>query len=180
MSVSYAIAAGLVDGPKTGYELTKGFQGSIGFFWTATHQQIYRELERILKLGWTTVTVEAQPGKPDRKKYSLTELGREELRRWVELPTVDGGSRDPLLVKIFVGHIADAQKLIADLERKQQVHERKLKQYLEIEAQYFNQKKMPVNKKYRYYTLRHGIHYEDGWISWCKEVLQDLRNEKRA
>lgn len=175
MSISYAIMAGLLNSPKTGYELTKGFQGSIGFFWNATHQQIYRELERIHELGWATVDIEPQAGKPDRKVYSLTRIGREELRRWIETPTDAGAPRDPLLVKLFVGHIADPQKIIADLERKQEIHEKNLKQYQEIESEHFNKKKMPLNMRFEYYTLRHGILYEEGWLLWCKEVLRDLR-----
>lgn len=177
MSISYAIMAGLENSPKTGYELTKGFQGSIGFFWNATHQQIYRELEKIHNLGWTTVHIEPQAGKPDRKIYSLTEIGRDELRRWIESPTDEGASRDPLLVKLFVGHIADTQKLIADLEHKQQAHEKQLKQYRDLESQHFSQKKLPPNMRFQLYTLRYGIRFEEGWLSWCKDVLHDLRKK---
>lgn len=177
MSISYAIMAGLVNSPKTGYELSKGFQGSIGFFWNATHQQIYRELERIHQLGWTTVDIEPQAGKPDRKIYSLTKSGRDELRRWVESPTDDAASRDPLLVKLFVGHIADRKKLITDLEHKQQAHERQLEQYRSLESQHFNQKKLTANLRFQHFTLRHGILYEEGWLTWCREVIQDLRKD---
>ena len=41
-----AIHACLTERPMTGYELAKTFDSSIGFFWKADHQQIYRELSR--------------------------------------------------------------------------------------------------------------------------------------
>ena len=35
----------------TGYELAKTFDSSIGFFWKANHQQIYRELTKLRDRG---------------------------------------------------------------------------------------------------------------------------------
>lgn len=180
MALCYAILAGLSNGPKTGYDLTKGFQGSIGFFWNASHQQIYRELDRIHEKGWTSVAIEPQSGKPDRKVYALTEVGRAELLSWIESPTATVPSRDPLLVKLFVGHLGNRAKLIVELEREKIEHETALAQYREIESQYFSDfHKLTVNRRFQRYTLRHGILYEEGWLAWCEEVLQDLRVVKR-
>lgn len=44
MALSQAILATLLTGPVSGYKLTKRFNAAIGYFWQATHQQIYREL----------------------------------------------------------------------------------------------------------------------------------------
>ena len=46
MALGDAILACLTEHPMTGYELAKTFDASIGFFWKADHQQIYRELSR--------------------------------------------------------------------------------------------------------------------------------------
>lgn len=179
MTISYAILDGLSSGPKTGCDLTKGFQGSIGFFWNASHQQIYRELDRIHEKGWTSVAIEPQNGKPDRKVYALTEVGRAELLAWIESPTAAAPSRNPLLVKLFVGHLGDRGKLIAELEREKGEHEKTLAQYRDLESEYFSEiHQLPVKRRFQRYTLRHGILYEGGWLAWCEEVLQDLRLEK--
>src|SRR3984893_14430046 len=42
-----AILVCLTERPMTGYELAKTFDASIGYFWRADHQQIYRELARL-------------------------------------------------------------------------------------------------------------------------------------
>ncbi len=47
MALGDAILACLTERPMTGYELAKTFDSSIGFFWKANHQQIYRELSRL-------------------------------------------------------------------------------------------------------------------------------------
>ncbi len=175
MSLCYAVLAGLANSPKTGYDLTKGFQGSIGFFWNATHQQIYRELERVRQQGWVSMEVEPQEGKPDRKLYSITSSGRDELRRWIESPTESGPSREPLLVKLFVGHLSDPRKLIADLERQRLEHEATLVEYRKVEAQYFKDvRQLQTNRKFQRFTLRYGITYEEGWLAWCEEVMEEL------
>ena len=47
MSLAHALLTSLLEQPSSGYELARRFDKSIGHFWQATHQQIYRELGRI-------------------------------------------------------------------------------------------------------------------------------------
>ncbi|MGW4568360.1 PadR family transcriptional regulator, partial [Streptomyces sp. NPDC004561] len=47
MSLPHAILTALLEKPSSGLELTRRFDKSIGYFWSATHQQIYRELGRL-------------------------------------------------------------------------------------------------------------------------------------
>jgi DNA-binding PadR family transcriptional regulator len=51
MALADAILACLTERPMTGYELAKTFDASIGFFWKADHQQIYRELSKLRDRG---------------------------------------------------------------------------------------------------------------------------------
>ena len=44
MSLRSAILTALMERPSSGKELTRRFDLSFGYFWHATHQQIYREL----------------------------------------------------------------------------------------------------------------------------------------
>ncbi len=52
MSLKHSLLALLSREAKTGYELSKDVGGSTGFFWTATHQQIYRDLAELERKGW--------------------------------------------------------------------------------------------------------------------------------
>lgn len=51
MSLPHAILTALLEKPSSGLELTRRFDKSIGYFWSATHQQIYRELGRLEREG---------------------------------------------------------------------------------------------------------------------------------
>lgn len=176
MSTRYAIMLSLMDRPNTGYGLNKSFQASIGFFWKATHQQIYKELEHIQKLGWAAVKVEPQKGKPDRKVYSLTRSGIHALKEWCNSETQETSPNNLFLAKLFAGHLIDNDRLILALEKRIEKHAKDLKRYLEIETQYFKKdEKLTKQRMFHYITLRYGIQFEAGNLTWCKETLSVLR-----
>ncbi len=86
MALAHAILALLVRCPLSGYDINKEFGQSVGNFWKATHQQIYRELGKLEEQGWVQAEVIPQTGRPAKKLYSLTELGRHHLTTWVAEP----------------------------------------------------------------------------------------------
>src|SRR2546430_17582502 len=77
-----AILACLTERPMTGYELAKTFDASIGFYWKANHQQIYRELTRLRDRGHIEGCEVVQSGKPNKLVYTLTFEGRAALKHW--------------------------------------------------------------------------------------------------
>ena len=62
MALEHALLVALCEQPASGLDLTKRFGRSIGFFWSATHQQIYRVLGRMDGDGWVSVEAVAQEG----------------------------------------------------------------------------------------------------------------------
>ena len=82
MALGDAILVLLTERPMTGYELAKTFDTSIGFFWRADHQQIYRELTRLRDRGHIQGREVVQSGKPNKLVYTLTSDGRAALRQW--------------------------------------------------------------------------------------------------
>lgn len=72
MALGDAILACLTERPMTGYELAKTFDSSIGFFWKADHQQIYRELSKLRDRGYIQGREVVQSGKPNKLIYTLT------------------------------------------------------------------------------------------------------------
>ena len=109
MSLRGAILGFLSLEPTSGYTLKQRFDGSVQSFWTATQSQIYRELHALEEAG--AVEAERLPGdgKPDRKVYSLTKRGREELAAWLAEPLVPLVLRHPLLLKfVFAAELPPA------------------------------------------------------------------------
>ena len=96
MSLSHVLLTSLIEKPSTGIELARRFDRSMGFFWNATHQQIYRELNAMLqKAGFRLEEEDSH----SRKTYQVERLGREELANWMlehsspaQLRRIDGSS----------------------------------------------------------------------------------------
>src|SRR6478672_2427592 len=56
VALEHALLVSLRERPATGIELTRRFDRSIGFFWRATHQQIYKVLRRMEGDRWITAS----------------------------------------------------------------------------------------------------------------------------
>ena len=89
-------------GPSTPYALKQGVAGSIGYFWSVPHSQLYAEPERLAAGGY--VTEDREPGGRRRRVYAITDRGREALAAWLaegdaRLPEL----RDAGLLKLFFG-----------------------------------------------------------------------------
>jgi PadR family transcriptional regulator, regulatory protein AphA len=106
------IVLGLLElaGEATPYQLKQMVAGSVGYFWTVQHAQLYTEPERLAKAGYMSETRE-ETGRR-RKLYSLTEKGRGALAEWRDEPTAELAElREPAVLKLFFG--ADPRRLAA-------------------------------------------------------------------
>lgn len=179
MSLKHSILVLLERAPGSGYDLVQSFRQGIGNFWNATHQQVYRELARLLKEKLVDCEVKKQSDKPDRKVYRLTAAGRRELRRWIAAPAKPPKVNDALLIKVFGGAHAGDGELLSELERHRGFHQKKLEQYRATEAQ-FQALPKAAQAPYLlpYLTLRRGILNEQGWLQWEQEVRAALTRAK--
>lgn len=99
MSLPHALLTSLAERPGSGSELASRFDRSIGYFWQATHQQIYRELARLEANGWVrSVAIEGARGR--KRRYDLLPQGLEELARWTAEPMDPPAIRDELMVRL--------------------------------------------------------------------------------
>ncbi len=175
MSLRYAILAVLSSADRSGYEITKKVDGSVGFFWGAAHQQIYRELSRLEGEDCVSFREVPQKGKPAKKVYALTKVGKQELQTWIASPLEAVPARDGLLIKMFSGHLVPTDTLRAELERHKKIHRQRYEEYREIQSKYFKSpQKLPPKLQFQYLTLQRGIIFEKGWLSWCSNTLKFL------
>ena len=100
---SYAVLS-LLDllGEATVYELKQLLERSIENFWPIPHTTFYAEPERLAGAGY--LRSEQEPGGRRRKRYALTDSGREALAEWVQTTDVAPPQyRDEGILKIFAG-----------------------------------------------------------------------------
>jgi DNA-binding PadR family transcriptional regulator len=164
----------------TGYELAKTFDTSIGFFWKANHQQIYRELTRLRDRGHIQGREVLQSGKPNKLVYSLTGEGRAALRDWAVRPSSPSSIKDDLLVRLYALDSIDLEPVRTDLQARLAYHRDRLARYERILQKLFPQGIASSADTGRLLLLRMGLRYERAAAEWCEESLQALSAESDA
>jgi DNA-binding PadR family transcriptional regulator len=178
MSLAYAILAVLADHDCSGYDLAKQFDGSVGYFWAATHQQIYRELGRLEELGWVKSDRIEQSDRPNKNLFAITALGQQEMVKWISEPTKPTRHKEDLLIKLFAGGLVPAEQLVRVLQRERERHLQQLKTYQAIEVKHFpSPETLPHPHRCQYLTLRQGIRNEQSWLAWCDEAIPCLEKQ---
>ncbi|GAA1395828.1 PadR family transcriptional regulator [Kitasatospora putterlickiae] len=179
MALEHAILVSLLERPGSGYELARRFDRSIGRFWTATHQQIYRVLRRMEADGWVRAEEVAQDGRPDKKVYSAAQPGRDALAAWLREPVEPETVRHELAVRIRAAAFDDPAALIPEVERHREGHAALLARYLLGERRDFPDAGTPgtldAGQRLQHVVLRGGIEYERMTIAWLDDVLATLR-----
>ena len=89
MSLRHGLLGLLNYKPMTGYEINKEFYESLGHFWQAKSQSIYRELDAMEKDGWLISERIIQEEKPNKRVYSITAKGKTEFLEWLSSPETD-------------------------------------------------------------------------------------------
>lgn len=178
MSLCHALLTSLLEQPSSGYELARRFDKSIGHFWQATHQQIYRELGRMEKAGWIRSDADPDAGRTRKRSYTVLPAGREDLARWAgeagPLPEL----RDEFMVRLRADAVAGPFGLRPELERRRSLHADKLHAYRAIEARDFPSEAEPTRqRRIHHLILKAGIQYEQNWIAWYDEALQMLSED---
>ncbi len=180
----HAILVSLCEQPGSGYELARRFEHSIGYFWAATHQQIYRTLRTMEADGWVHATVIPQRGRPDRRDFRVTDSGRAELTRWIVEPltgrgsTLTDGRTRELAVKLrglAHGAPAASSALRAQVSRLRDERAELVDAYRGFEKKQFaDPSTLRDSALHKYLVLRGGIRAEEGSIEWLDEVLTAL------
>ena len=181
VALTHAILVSLCEQSSTGYELARRFDLSIGFFWAASHQQIYRTLHTLESNDWVHVRHVKQHGRPDKKVYTVSDAGRAELARWIGSPLVGrGGSvadqrtRD-LSLKIRGAEYGDIGALLVQIRSLRTERAALLDSYRGFEkSQFPDPAALAGTALHQYLVLRGGIRAEEGAIEWLDEVAAAL------
>ncbi|WP_294767898.1 PadR family transcriptional regulator [uncultured Rhodoferax sp.] len=172
MSLAHAVLTSLIEKPSSGYELARRFDKSIGYFWHATHQQIYRELARMEEKGWIVSDTAPDAGATRKREYKVLPAGRAELVRWTQEPTAPTDLRDEFTVKLRADAALGEVDLSNELRARIAHHTERLAHYRAIEARDFARgDAMSRAKRLQHLILKKGIMYEEGSIAWATEAL---------
>ncbi len=177
MSLPHAILGFLKYGPKTGYDLKRMFAASVSHFWSAQQSQIYQTLADLEKRGWAAVELVRQDDRPNRKEYSITAVGRDELRQWLGQARPEPPIRAPFLVQLFFSGELPDDDVLAVLEEKAQ----DLRDVLALfetgpVAQPIFAKHVAKREQFFWYlTLEYGIESARCSLRWIESAIDRIR-----
>jgi DNA-binding PadR family transcriptional regulator len=180
MALGDAILVCLTERPMTGYELAKTFDKSIGFFWNANHQQIYRELSKLRDRGHVLAREVVQSGRPNKLVYTVTADGRAALKHWAAQPSDPPASKDDLLVRIYALDSIDIDLLRADVMARMEYHRDCLARYERVLKKRFAEGAASLADIGKLLTLQLGLRYERAAAEWCEDTLETLSTVARC
>lgn len=170
MSLPHALLTALAEKSGSGLDLARRFDKSIGHFWSATHQQIYRELARLEAAG--LIAAEALPDSRGQKRlYRILPAGTAELRRWVALPEDSGPLRDALLVRLRAEAAVGPTGIETALHHRLHAHRQKLARYRDFEARDFSDTARSEAQALQALVLEAGIRHETNWVELLEKAL---------
>jgi DNA-binding PadR family transcriptional regulator len=116
---SYALLGLLTFGDAlTAYELKQRADVTLRFYWVSpATSQVYSELGRLAEHGLVAASTRPDDGR-DVTTYAITGKGRAALRSWLDdTPTGFPVLKHPVLLRLFVGHVAEPGRIEEMLEQ---------------------------------------------------------------
>ncbi len=183
MALPHAILVSLCEESGSGYQLAH--RSSIGYFWPATHQQIYRTLRVMENDGWVNATHVLQQGRPNKKVYTVSDAGRAELARWIAAPignartgrgsALSDTSTREVAVKLRGAAYGDTGALRNQVAALRAERAELLDTYRGFEKRKFpDPSALSGAALHQYLVLRGGIRAEESVIEWLDEVATAL------
>lgn len=101
MSLRHAVLGVLSSMPMSGYDMQRYFEESAGYFWPASHAQVYQELRKMEADGLIAGTTAPRGSRAEKRVYRLTDGGERELRMFTMQPYGYPGERDGLRLQFM-------------------------------------------------------------------------------
>jgi PadR family transcriptional regulator, regulatory protein AphA len=116
MNLRFALLATLSSGPRTGYDVARRFDSTVGHIWHAPHSQIYPELRRMESAGLVEADEVPRGPRGTKRRYRMTDAGFEELRRQARTLAPLQRERDPVRLWAAYAEFAEPSAIVAQLE----------------------------------------------------------------
>jgi len=180
MALQHAIMTALLEDRMSGIELARAFDSSLGFFWRATHQQIYQELKKLADKGLLVGESIAQAGKPNKILYTITVTGLAAMDKWVYQESRVQEAKDDLFVKLYNLSLENTSHMIGELEQRREQVMQRLYLYEKIRRVHYEfPASLPVRRKGIFLALEWSIQTGEMFLQWCDGALEMLATIER-
>jgi len=164
-------------GPKTGYELQKKIEKSISHFWPSTQSQIYRTLNAMSAEKLILSEIHYQDERPNKKLYSITKKGKEELLQWLSEPIAIPKHRNNFLIQLFFSQNINTKTIQSNLFHYKTEMEKRLAFLKSDEVKSMMDTAENKTERFLYELINdNGIHVLKSEIKWAEESTTKLKN----
>jgi DNA-binding PadR family transcriptional regulator len=108
----------LCHGEATGYDIKKHFESAFSHFFLAGYGSIYPALAELTERGLVLCEEQAQPGRPDRKVYRITEAGSAAFRDALCCTEPRHKVRSEFLVLLYFAQLMPPERLSEVLDQR--------------------------------------------------------------
>lgn len=176
MSLRHGLLGLLSKWDATGYDIKKEFDDFMSVFWHSHLSQIYPELNRLEKEQLVESTLIPQEGKPDKKVYSITDEGLDELSKWLQVHPETPKSKDAFLMQVFFMDNIPVDDVIYQLKYYQKERQQRLDKMLatmeEAREDIKRRNVMSPRILMAMAVQKRGVEQEVDYIKWCEETIQ--------
>jgi PadR family transcriptional regulator AphA len=156
-------------GPRSGYDLKKAVDASVGYFWKPAKTQIYAVLPRLVAAGLATRRAVVQSDRPDKQVYRVTAAGRNALTEWLEAPPEADGDRTPFLLRVYLGGLASPEALARHIQARREEAEA-----LKADLEAIDARVGDGGDYHASLTRRFGLETANAVIRWASDVEREL------
>jgi DNA-binding PadR family transcriptional regulator len=131
LTMTEVVVLGLVAfGERSGYDLARLAEESVGYLWTPSRSQIYKVLPRLVSKGLARVRTVRQRDRPDKALYRITPAGRRALRAWLEqVDDESSGDTRVFALKLFFCDLVPVRVAHAQLDGYRRFLEGRLRRF---------------------------------------------------
>ena len=176
MSLRYGILGFLSKWEASGYDIKKEFDDIMSIFWHSHLSQIYPELNRLEKEEMIQCRLVQQEGKPDKKLYSITEKGKDDLINWLLAPSEVQKTKDAFLMQTFFMDNIPVDEVLLKLH----MYKKERQQRLDKMKKIINDRIISIKERnvmkpriiMSSAVLKRGLEQEIQSIKWCEDTIQ--------
>jgi DNA-binding PadR family transcriptional regulator len=163
-----------IESDKSGYEIRKAVESSVGSFWGESYGQIYPAHKQLVTDGLIVPVDSTGASKKRRQQYSLTDAGRACLREWLAAPFHNDPPRNEFLLKLFFAREAEPGVAIAHVRELQERNRRMLATLEAMDKLAHAQPSLSPHFPYWMLTLSLGVALTKAALEWGESALAQL------
>lgn len=164
----------LMNGERTGYELTREFDVSLANVWAASHSQIYPELAKLEAGGLIRKTAAGPRGS---QRYAITTAGEAAVRTWLSETSPVDSPRTESMVRVFFLGLLPPNEAAGYFADQQRTHAERLERYRAYAAHCSVD---DPETRWSRVALEAGMRVEAAMADWAAWAIDELASKTTA